>query len=249
MKNKNIVIVHYNTPELTLALIKSVRKNTPGCHFYIFDNSQALPFIPDNNTDITIIDNTSHNIINFKEIYKKYKNYKINKTKKIILDGSIQHILAVDYFFDYGLDDFVLLDSDVIIKHDISCFFDKTYIACGQLRKDELREPGIHEEHYLNRQRFFPFILYINVEMCKKYNIRFCHRTKLYFFDFLNHNYIYDTGASFLEDILISKAPFKKMQIKNYINHLGKGSPKKRGPLRTDDEIKMFLEKNKKYYE
>lgn len=85
--------------------------------------------------------------------------------------------------------------------------------------------------------------------MCKKYNIKFYHRTKLYFFDFLNYNYIYDTGASFLEDILISKAPFKTMRIKKYINHLHGGSPRKHRATRTDNDIKIFLEKNKKYYE
>ena len=54
---KNILIVHYNTPELTLATIKSVRKHTPGCYFYVFDNSDKYPFVPDRN-DICVFDNT-----------------------------------------------------------------------------------------------------------------------------------------------------------------------------------------------
>ena len=64
--NKNIVIVHYNTPELTYATIQSVRKFTPGCDFIIFDNSDTRPFkIQDE--DITIYDNTKGNLINFEE--------------------------------------------------------------------------------------------------------------------------------------------------------------------------------------
>ena len=42
MKQKEIAIVHYNTPELTEAAILSVRKHCQeNYHFTIFDNSDA----------------------------------------------------------------------------------------------------------------------------------------------------------------------------------------------------------------
>ena len=45
MKQKEIAIVHYNTPELTEAAIMSVRKHcVVDYHFTIFDNSDTRPF-------------------------------------------------------------------------------------------------------------------------------------------------------------------------------------------------------------
>ena len=54
---KNVCIVHYNTPVLTEAVIKSIRKRTPDVHITIFDNSDRYPFRKTD--DVDIIDNTS----------------------------------------------------------------------------------------------------------------------------------------------------------------------------------------------
>ena len=42
--NKNVAIVHYNTPELTEAAIRSLWKNTPDAAVTVFDNSDRRRF-------------------------------------------------------------------------------------------------------------------------------------------------------------------------------------------------------------
>ena len=61
--NKNILIVHYNTPELTTATVLSIRKHTPGCRIIIFDNSNMRPFPA--MEGVEIIDNTRRQVIDF----------------------------------------------------------------------------------------------------------------------------------------------------------------------------------------
>ena len=71
--DKNIVIVHYNTPKLTECLVKSINKFVEGAKIFIFDNSNKSPFTAkfDN---VTIYDNTNGQIIDFDEWLKKYPN-------------------------------------------------------------------------------------------------------------------------------------------------------------------------------
>ena len=238
---KNIVIIHYNTPELTLATIKSVRKHTPGCHFYIFDNSTKSPFIPDNTDDITIFDNTRvrpksvSDIIDFPGMFVRHNNtprYK-KSDKPHRFSSSAQHILSVDYFFDY-LDEFVLLDSDVLIKKDISGFFNSNYTTIAGKQE---------KPHY--KPRFMPFIMYINVKKCKKYNIRFKHPYKLFLFERFDDDLFYDTGASFYEDIITSKLNYKLINTFEFVEHYGHASWKKNDA----DAHRKWLELNSQYYE
>ena len=79
----NILIVHFNTPNLTECLVKSINKFSPDSNIYIFDNSDKLPFTAkfDN---VTIFDNTKGEIIDFDKWLEKYPNRfksggKINK--------------------------------------------------------------------------------------------------------------------------------------------------------------------------
>ena len=79
----NILIVHFNTPNLTECLVKSINKFSPDSNIYIFDNSDRLPFTAkfDN---VTIFDNTKGEIIDFDKWLEKYPNRfesggKINK--------------------------------------------------------------------------------------------------------------------------------------------------------------------------
>ena len=61
--NKNIVIIHYNTPYLTKCLVKSVNKFVNDAKIYIFDNSDKDPFTASFD-NVTILDNTKGQIIN-----------------------------------------------------------------------------------------------------------------------------------------------------------------------------------------
>ena len=68
---KNIVIIHYNTPHLTECLVRSINLFVKDAVIYIFDNSDKSPFTAtfDN---VTIIDNTKGQIINFDIWLKRY---------------------------------------------------------------------------------------------------------------------------------------------------------------------------------
>ena len=68
---KNIVIIHYNTPHLTECLVRSINLFVKDAVIYIFDNSDKLPFTAtfDN---VTVIDNTKGQLINFDEWLKNY---------------------------------------------------------------------------------------------------------------------------------------------------------------------------------
>ena len=61
---KNIVIVHYNTPLLTSCLVRSINRFVENAVIYIFDNSDKYPFTAEFD-NVTIIDNTKGQIINF----------------------------------------------------------------------------------------------------------------------------------------------------------------------------------------
>ena len=40
----DVLIIHYNTPELTAAAIRSLWKHTPGARVTVFDNSDKRAF-------------------------------------------------------------------------------------------------------------------------------------------------------------------------------------------------------------
>ena len=64
--NKNIVIIHYNTPHLTECLVRSINMFMDNAIIYIFDNSDKYPFTAEFD-NVTVFDNTKGQIINFDE--------------------------------------------------------------------------------------------------------------------------------------------------------------------------------------
>ncbi len=208
---KNIAIVHFNTPELTVATIKSVWKHTPGCKITIFDNSDKRPFPAINGVEI--IDNTKGQVVDFNSLIGKYSE---RIPVKINNDGSARHIASVDCLFDILTDGFVLLDSDVLVRKDISPFFDSAYAWIG----------GMEDSRNKYRaQRVEPYLLWINVPMCREHGIRFWHDGMV---DKVSHNGPpwFDTGASFYFDCKEKELPYREEYIYEYIEHFAGGSYK-----------------------
>lgn len=227
--NRNIVIVHYNTPELTTALIRSINKHTPGCKLSVFDNSDSRPLgqIP----GVEILDNTHGQLIDFESWLAGYHD----KLPYTVKWGSEKHILSVEYMFKRANEGFVLMDSDVLVKHDISCFFDDSVAWKGQIE----REP----EYWFKSQRLLPFILWINVPMCKRAGVRFQHEGQIYKVSHTGAPY-YDTGGSFYFDCMKAGLPGSEVLIGDYIEHLLAGSHHK-----TPDDIGRWLAENRNLYE
>ena len=145
----NIMIVHYNTPDLTECLVKSINKFTPDSKIYIFDNSDKLPFVAkfDN---VEVIDNTNGEIIDFIKFRKRF----IRTDEPFY---SPKHCYTIQKFIDLYNIPFILLDSDVLLKKDISELYDERYAFIGGYR----------------RKRIAPFICFINSEKLKQSGVKY----------------------------------------------------------------------------
>ena len=207
-----IAIIHYNTPEFTEAAIKSVRKHTPGCLFVVFDNSDKRPFRKMDG--VTVIDNTKGQLIDFGAMLDRYPN----KIPTACNWGSEKHIASVDYLFDVLPGGFVLMDSDVLVRKDISCFFDRSVAWIGSIE--------YKPRHRFQAQRCLPMLLWINVPMLMEKGIRFYHEGFVYKMSHNGSPY-YDTGGSLYKDCNDAGLPYKEIDIFNYIEHFGGGSSTK----------------------
>ena len=224
---KDFVTVHFNTPELTLALVDSVKKFAPECHITVFDNSDKRPFPK---TDgVTVIDNTKGQIIDFYAELAKYPR-KIESGNNW---GSAKHSMSIDRLFDIFPDGFVLADSDILLRRDISDLFDESMIYVGSESSGTRNKPI---------PRLYPFLCWINVPLCRKHGIRYFDGHRSWGLEPGELFRQYDTGASFLEDCRKSKEPSRRISlIGNYIEHFGAGSWK-------NNDWKQWLEANKNLY-
>lgn len=226
-----ICIVHYNTPKLTECLIRSINKYTPNSCIYIFDNSDKEPFTY-RQDNIIYFDNTKGQIINFDEWLKKFPN-KSKSSFKLNNYASARHCYSVEKCFDLINDNFILLDSDVLLKQDISSLYDDNYIFIGEVhrRKDTVR--NVYWE-----PRLLPFISFINVKKCKQLGIHFLYENKMCG---LHENDYYDTGSAFYLES--KKYAHKQISYKSYIIHFQQGSWNRKGASAED-----WLNRNKIFW-
>ena len=120
---KVVVIVHYNTPTLTAACIRSLEKHTHGTHIIVFDNSDKRPFVLTKELrgmDIEILDNTRGQLIDFKEWLKTFPDKEPSPGNDY---GSAKHCYSVQWVMDHRKQPFMLMDSDVLIRKDIGPLF------------------------------------------------------------------------------------------------------------------------------
>ena len=205
----NILIVHYNTPKLLKACVKSIYNYVKSdFRLYIFENSDSNP-IDYITPEMTIFDNTNSDIIDFNEIINKCNN----KRTTINNYGSAKHTYTINKCFDLIPEGFIHIDSDALVKTDISDLYNSNYIYSGEITK-------VQRKIKYRIPRLAPFICYINVPMCKKYNIKYFDYNRTWE---LNDGW-YDTGASFLQDCNTHNLIGNKIKYLNYIYHLGAGS-------------------------
>ena len=221
MKQKEVAVVHYNTPELTEAAILSLRKHGgKDYHVTVFDNSDKRPFTKQMD-GVTIIDNTRGQIIDFDKELEKFKNRAHNGTVNKF--GSDRHMMSVQKLWDYLPEDFLLIDSDILLKQNVDFMWQPDECAVGHVQSSEKagNRGGI--------DRLVPMLCYINVKNCRKCGIKYFDPARAWMLhsndtsDKLNW---YDTGASFLEDIRSHKngARGKRIDIRPLMEHLQKGS-------------------------
>ena len=199
---KNIVIIHYNTPHLTECLVRSINMFMNDAIIYIFDNSDREPFTAtfDN---VTIINNTKGQIIDFNKWLDsiKTKVYSPNNW------ASAKHCYTIEKCMEILKDNFILLDSDVLLKKDLSDLYDNNYVYVGDIEK------------WKGNERVIPYCCFINTKMCEDNNIHYFNQDYIVG---LTPNKRYDTGANFYLEC--KKLPSKKIIYTNYVVHMDNGS-------------------------
>ena len=200
---KNICIVHFNTPALTACLIRSINKYTPGTTIYVFDNSDKYPF-RNEFENVVVFDNTKGQIINFTEWLNKYPT-RLKSRGKVNNYGSAKHSISIEKCIELIGENFVLIDSDVLLKRDISGIWDGKYYWVGGVER---------WSQSLTRKRVCPFLLSLNVEKMKENNITFFDDKHMFGLNNGPKCEEYDTGCWLYEETL------KKGRIIKYTDYI-----------------------------
>ena len=223
-KQNTVAIVHFNTPELTEALVKSIRKH--GGEEYqvvIFDNSNERPFTK-KMKGVKVFNNRKGQIIDFEKELAKYpeRDEKIGCAKGCYF-GSDVHMMSVQKMWELVPEGFILMDSDILIKAPFDWMFMEDQCCCGY----------ISDVTHKRIPRLLPLLCWINVPMCVAGGARYFDPNRAWA---LHHgedkrNW-WDTGAAFLDDIKRLKPQchgkaISREQIKSMIEHYGAGSWRK----------------------
>lgn len=228
--NRQVAIIHFNTPELTEAAIMSLRKH--GGRDYqvtVFDNSNLRPFTKQMR-GVTVVDNTKGQIIDFDKELSKYPERcaDIGVAKNCNF-GSVKHMMTVHKLWELLPDGFVLMESDILLKQSIESFFRQEYSFVGYVQRSQpYNKFGIG--------RVLPMLCWFNVPAFKAEGVNYFDPSRTY--GLLpggrdNRNNWYDTGASLLEDVLSHRPRLKGLHvdIRLFVEHYGSASWKNNSVL------------------
>lgn len=239
-KEVNILIVHFNTPTLTECLIKSINKFTPNSHIYIFDNSDSAPFKATGFSNVTVFDNTKGQYINFNKWLTKYPK-RASSPGKVNGWGSAKHCVSVEKCMSLIDGNFILLDSDVLIKKDLTELFDSSKIFVGEVITQPRSEI----------KRVLPYVCFINNDACKKNHVHYFDENRMH--GLMCNGVIksadsYDTGAAFY--INCGKLPRTEINIEDYAVHYSGASWKEEKEKKYKHILtpEQWLKKNYRYW-
>ena len=220
---KQVAIVHFNTPELTEALVKSIRKHGGEEYLvYILDNSNKRPFTK-KMKGVKVFNNRKGQIINFEKELAKYpeRDEKIGCAKGCNF-GSDVHMISVQKLWELVPEGFVLMDSDILIKDNFDWMFMEDQCCCGYV--STCSGPFAYK-------RLAPMLLWINVPMCIAGGARFFDPDRAWALHtgWSDKRNFWDTGAAFLDDIKRLKPQchgkaISRSKILSVIVHFGGGS-------------------------
>jgi len=217
---KQVAIVHYNTPELAEACILSIRKNGGDDYrITVLDNSDKRPFRK-RMKGVKRIDNTKGQAIDFEAELAKYPD-RATYHATMSNYGSMKHCMSVQYLWEALKEPFLLVESDVIVKADVSWMWQPEYAAVGRI---QWTQPGnIHRI-----PRLLPLLCWMNVPLLVANGARYYDPMRCWAMQpgkNTRGNW-YDTGAALLEDIINTKPQLvaRNMKLVPYIEHLGRGS-------------------------
>ena len=230
---KTVAIIHFNTPELTEAGIKSLRKH--GGEDYrvvVFDNSATLT-LPDGKViqsrpfmakmkGVEVIDNTRGQVIDFDKFLAKYpdRNPSVDIYKSSVW-GSAKHIVTVQKLWELLPEGFVLMESDIMIKKPIDEFFREEYSFVGFVQKHQKGNP-------FDVPRIMPMLCWMNVPMLTRESARYFDPNRCWGLkaDRNDRGNWMDTGACLLDEVLKKRPRLKGLHvdIRLFVEHYGGGS-------------------------
>ena len=208
-----VAIVHYNTPNLLEKAIRSLRKNSPGCQVIVFDNSNRKPF-KIKMAGVEVIDNTRGQLIDFKKWLDTFPD-KDTATKNDY--ASAKHCYTIQWLIDHIGKPFILMDSDVLVKHSLMSLYDAGKAFVGHIADDTYFQG-------FPLYRALPVLCYLNVPMMKEHGVAYFNPKKMWNLVGTAPEDHYDTGASFLEEVKEKGLPYTKTDIRHYIDHMWHGS-------------------------
>ena len=222
-QEREVAIVHYNTPELTEATILSLRKH--GGRDYrvvVFDNSDERPFrvqMP----GVDVIDNTKGQVIDFEAMLAAFphRDASIGCARGCEY-GSAKHMMTVQKLWELLPDGFVLVESDVLLKANVDHLWMEEFASVGH---NQLHQP----QNPFGIGRVCPMLCYMNVPLLTKHGARYFDPERTYGLlagGRQNRNNWYDTGSVMFEDIVKTKPELrgKHVDIRELLEHFGSGS-------------------------
>lgn len=204
--------VHYNTPELTTATIRSLWRHHPDCRVVVFENSDRKPFGLDGfNGQIEIIDNTQSQIVDWDKWLAQFPSKVRNNNGY----ASAKHAYSIQWLIDHIDEPFLLMDSDVLILQDLTPIFNNIYAVVGEVAVN----PRLNDA-----PRLLPILCYINVPMLRESGVRYFNPDYMWALTSITPNNRYDTGAWFLRDLQEHQLAYFDININPYVLHFGHGS-------------------------
>lgn len=234
-------IVHYNTPKLTRATVLSLWKHTPGCRVMVFDNSDKLPIAKSkswrellNNPLVSIIDNAQGQLINWQSWLNTFPDKEPSPGNDY---GSAKHCRSVQWLCDSINEPFLLMDSDVLVKQDITPFWQHPECAWVGQRGENVRRRFGYE--FMKVQ---PFLCWLNVPLMRQHDVQYFNGEWMWNLTTQRPNHRYDTGAWFCRAVQEAGLPTFELPLREYIAHLGHGSWRDKNPM-------VWLEEHRELWE
>ena len=183
--------------------------------------------------NLLIIDNGTY--ISLHPVLKKYFKFIDNYNFKIFkneYDISKNHAKILDYTINEQLNDnkfIIICDNDILYKPKLKNLLD----FCKDRDNNPVIYCNIDDNISLPPARIEPTFMIINSEKYKENNLLFYDpaRCKIHvnlnnnipilnnYYNRINGSYLYDTGASLLEDILNKNLKIEKIDLADYVVH------------------------------
>ena len=168
---RTIAIINFNTPELTEACILSIRRQGIDWPIVVFDNSMDVTWpagegMPERTLEahpfsrkmkgVKVIDNTKGHVIDFEQFLSLYpdRNRQLGVWKSSVW-GSAKHIVTVQKLWELLPDGFILVESDVLVKADITELWREEYSFCAYVQRQQ-------RGNRFNIGRILPMLCYLN---------------------------------------------------------------------------------------